>query len=170
MSTDQPIVLVTGLGGRIGAALGRALGRDYTVVGMGSSELEDMLKKVADTQGRVLHEEAHPEAGGYFRSDHFNFAKAGVPALYVDGGEDLLEGGKAAGDAASRAYNEARYHSPADQYDAKTWKLDGAMEDLVSLYTIGGELADSDRWPNWYEGNPFKAARDAALAREGATQ
>src|SRR3546814_9263247 len=63
-----------------------------------SSDL--MLKKVADTQGRVLHEEAHPEAGGYFRSDHFNFAKAGVPALYVDGGEDLLEGGKAAGEAA----------------------------------------------------------------------
>src|SRR5690606_30948961 len=89
---------------------GRA--HDYTVVGMGSSELEDMLKKVADRQGRVLHEEAHPEAGGYFRSDHFNFAKAGVPALYVDGGEDLLEGGKAAGDAASRDYNEHRYHAP----------------------------------------------------------
>jgi len=139
--------------------------RDYTVVGMGSSELEDMLKKVADTQGRVLHEEAHPEAGGYFRSDHFNFAKAGVPALYVDGGEDLLEGGKAAGEAASREYNEQRYHSPADEYDAKTWKLDGTVEDLTALYTIGQELAGSEQWPNWYEGNPFKAARDAALAK-----
>ena len=142
--------------------------RDYTVVGMGSSELEDLLKKVADGQGRTLHQEAHPEAGGYFRSDHFNFAKAGVPALYVDGGDDLLEGGKAAGDAAARAYNEERYHSPADEYDASTWKLDGTVEDLVALYTIGRELAGSDRWPNWYEGNPFKAKRDAALAKANA--
>ena len=141
---------------------GRA--HDYTVVGMGSSELEDMLKKVADRQGRVLHEEAHPEAGGYFRSDHFNFAKAGVPALYVDGGEDLLEGGKAAGDAASRDYNEHRYHAPGDEYDAATWKLDGTVEDLTALYTIGDELANSEQWPNWYEGNPFKAKRDEALA------
>ena len=141
--------------------------RDYTVVGMGSSELEDLLKKVADGQGRTLHQEAHPEAGGYFRSDHFNFAKAGVPALYVDGGDDLVDGGKAAGDAAARAYNEQRYHSPADEFDAASWKLGGTVEDLVALYTIGSELADSQQWPNWYEGNPFKATRD--LARSGAS-
>jgi Zn-dependent M28 family amino/carboxypeptidase len=139
--------------------------RDYTVVGMGNSELEDMLKAVADKQGRTLHEEAHPEAGGYFRSDHFNFAKAGVPALYVDAGDDLVEGGKEAGEAAARDYNDNRYHSPADEYDAATWKLDGTVEDLVALYTIGHDLANSDQWPNWYEGNPFKARRDEALAK-----
>ena len=139
---------------------------DYTVVGMGSSELEDMLKQVADTQGRTLHEEAHPEAGGYFRSDHFNFAKAGVPALYIESGEDLVDGGKVAGDDAARDYNEHRYHQPADEYDAATWKLDGTVQDLVSLYTIGKELAASEQWPNWYEGNPFKATRDAAMAKE----
>ena len=138
---------------------------DVTVVGMGSSELEDLLKPVAEAQGRVLHAEAHPEAGGYFRSDHFNFAKAGVPALYVDGGEDLVEGGKAAGAAAAKDYGDNRYHNPADEYDPATWKLDGTMEDLELVYAVGRELAGSDQWPNWYEGNPFKAARDEALAK-----
>jgi len=139
--------------------------RDITVVGMGSSELEDLLKPVAEAQGRVLHAEAHPEAGGYFRSDHFNFAKAGVPALYVDGGEDLVEGGKAAGAAAAKDYGDNRYHAPADEYDPATWKLGGTMEDLEAVYAVGRALADDERWPNWYEGNPFKATRDQALAK-----
>ena len=66
----------------------------------------------------------------------------------------------------ARDYNEHRYHQPADEYDAATWKLDGTVQDLVSLYTIGKELAASEQWPNWYEGNPFKATRDAAMAKE----
>lgn len=137
--------------------------RDITVVGMGSSELEDVLKPIAEKQGRTLHSEARPEAGGYFRSDHFNFAKAGVPALYVDGGEDLVDGGKAAGDAAAKDYGDNRYHKPADQYDAGTWKLDGTMDDLSAVYAVGLQLADGDQWPNWYRNNPFRAARDAML-------
>jgi Zn-dependent M28 family amino/carboxypeptidase len=137
---------------------------DITVVGMGSSQLEDILKPIAQAQGRTLHAESHPEAGGYFRSDHFSFAKAGVPALYMDAGEDLLEGGKAAGEAASKDYGDHRYHSPADEYDAATWKLDGTMEDLAALHDVGRELASSRQWPDWYEGNPFKALRDKAMA------
>jgi len=139
--------------------------KDITVVGMGSSELEDLLKPVAGKQGRVLHAEAHPEAGGYFRSDHFNFAKAGVPALYMDGGEDLREGGKTAGAAAARDYGDNRYHAPADEYDPATWNVDGAIEDLDAVYAVGRTLANGGQWPNWYEGNPFKATRDEALAR-----
>jgi Zn-dependent M28 family amino/carboxypeptidase len=138
--------------------------RDITVVGMGSSQLEDLLKPVAAAQGRTLHAESHPEAGGYFRSDHFNFAKAGVPALYIDGGEDLIDGGKAAGEAAAKDYGDHRYHSPADEYDAATWKLDGTMQDLAAVHDVGRTLAGSRQWPNWYDGNPFKAARDQALA------
>ncbi|MDQ2703184.1 MAG: M28 family metallopeptidase [Pseudomonadota bacterium] len=138
--------------------------RDITVVGMGSSELEDILKPIAEAQGRVMHAEGHPEAGGYFRSDHFSFAKAGVPALYMDGGDDLVEGGKAAGEAAGKDYGEKRYHSPADEYDPATWKLDGTMEDLAAMHAVGRELASSQQWPNWYEGNPFKALRDQAMA------
>ncbi|TAA36324.1 M28 family metallopeptidase [Pseudoxanthomonas winnipegensis] len=137
--------------------------RDVTVTGMGASQLEDVLKPLAAAQGRTLHAEASPQNGSYFRSDHFNFAKAGVPALYVDGGEDLIEGGEAAGKAAAKEYGEQRYHSPADEYDPDTWKLDGTMQDLELVYGVGRELAGGDQWPNWYDGNPFKAARDAMM-------
>lgn len=143
--------------------------RDMTVVGMGSSELEDILKPIAEKQGRTLHSESRPEAGSYFRSDHFNFAKAGVPALYVDAGDDLVDGGKTAGDAAAKDYNENRYHKPGDQFDAATWKLDGTMDELSAVYGVGLEIADGDRWPNWYAGNPFKSARDAMLKAKPAT-
>ncbi len=144
---------------------------DMTVVGMGSSQLEDLLKPIAKKQGRVLHAESHPEAGGYFRSDHFNFAKAGVPALYAGSGNDLVDGGKAAGEAAERDYGDHRYHKPADEYDAATWKLDGTMQDLDALYDVGREVAGSDQWPNWYKGNAFKAARDRMMSGEaGKTQ
>ena len=137
--------------------------RDITVTGMGSSELEDLLKPVAAAQGRTLRGESSVQSGFYFRSDHFNFAKAGVPALYADGGEDLIDGGAAAGKAAGEDYGKNRYHKPSDQYDAATWKLDGTMDDLNALYGVGKTLADSDRWPNWYAGNPFKAARDKMM-------
>ena len=142
--------------------------RDLTVTGMGSSELEDILKPIAEKQGRSLHSESRPEAGGYFRSDHFNFAKAGVPALYVDSGDVLVEGGKAAGEAAAKDYNDNRYHKPGDQYDAATWKLDGILDDLNAVYGVGRELTNSDKWPNWYKTNPFRAARDKMLAGKPA--
>ncbi|MCL1559688.1 M28 family metallopeptidase [Xanthomonas nasturtii] len=145
---------------------GRA--RDVTVVGMGSSELEDILKPIAAMQGRTLHAEATPQSGSYFRSDHFNFAKAGVPALYADGGEDLREGGTAAGRAAAEDYGRHRYHAPGDEYDAATWKLDGTIEDLQVVYGVGREVAAGERWPNWYPGNPFKAARDRMMAGKPA--
>jgi len=134
---------------------------DIVVTGLGNSELDDVLKTIADKQGRVLREEATPESGFYFRSDHFNFAKAGVPALYAEGGEDLVEGGSAAGRKAAEAYTEARYHKPADEYDAN-WNLEGTMQDLETLYAVGRTLADGDTWPNWRTGNPFRAARDAS--------
>jgi Zn-dependent M28 family amino/carboxypeptidase len=142
--------------------------RDVTVVGMGSSQLEDILKPIVEKQGRTMHSEAHPEAGGYFRSDHFSFAKAGVPALYMDGGDDLVEGGNTAGESAAKDYGDHRYHAPGDQYDAATWKLDGTMQDLEAEYAVGRELAGSTQWPDWYEGNAFKALRDKAMAGRAA--
>ncbi|MPS36201.1 MAG: M28 family peptidase, partial [Stenotrophomonas sp.] len=99
----------------------------------------------------------------YFRSDHFNFAKAGVPALYAGGGVDLLDGGVEAGRKAAETYARDRYHSPRDEYDAASWKLDGTLQDLELLYGVGRELAGGDSWPNWYEGNPFKANRDRMM-------
>ena len=132
--------------------------RDMTVVGYGSSQLEDILKGVADGQGRVLHPEATPQDGFYFRSDHFNFAKAGVPALYAKGGDDLIDGGTAAGRLAQVDYRDNRYHKPADEYDAG-WKMDGVVQDLEALYSVGRDLAGSEQWPTWYEGNAFRAAQ-----------
>lgn len=132
--------------------------RDIVVNGLGSSELEDLLKTHADAQQRVLVEEGNPAGGFYFRSDHFNFAKAGVPALYAKGGSDLLEGGTEAGKVANEDYAR-RYHQPSDEiHDG--WRWDGIIEDLQAVYNVGNDLATGDGWPNWYEGNPFKAARD----------
>ena len=137
------------------------LARDITVVGQGSSQLEDLLKPVLDGQKRKPVGETNTAAGYYFRSDHFNFAKAGVPALYIDSGTDLVEGGQAAGDAAGKDYTDNRYHKPGDEYDAATWKLDGIIQDLGVVASLGNTLANDGQWPNWYAGNPFKAARDA---------
>ncbi len=137
--------------------------RDMTVTGFGSSQLEDILKPLADAQKRTLRAETSVQSGFYFRSDHFNFAKAGVPALYAGGGEDLREGGIDAGRHAAEAYGKERYHGPKDEYEPLTWKLDGTVEDLELLYSVGKQLASGDAWPNWYEGNPFKAPRDAMM-------
>lgn len=149
------------------SAAGRS--RNMTVTGLGSSELEDILAPIAAGQDRTLAGEANTAAGYYFRSDHFNFAKAGVPALYVDSGDDLVEGGTAAGKRAAEDY-ASRYHTPRDEFDPQTWKLDGIVEDLEAVYAVGSELAGGDRWPNWYEGNPFKAARDAMMGEPANAQ
>lgn len=147
---------------------GRA--KDMTVVGYGSSQLEDILKPIVAMQGRTLHSEASPQNGSYFRSDHFNFAKAGVPALYTDGGEDLREGGMEAGRKAAEDYGKNRYHGPKDEYDPATWKLDGTVEDLEAVYGVGQQLAGGEQWPNWYEGNAFKAARDRMMKAAGKAE
>lgn len=142
--------------------------RDFVVTGMGNSELEDILKTYADAQSRTLVPESNTAGGFYFRSDHFNFAKAGVPALYAKGGSDLVEGGAAAGKAASDDYAK-RYHQPSDVYNPD-WNLDGVVQDLEALYGVGRTLADGDQWPNWYDGNPFKAARDQMRSEAGGVQ
>ncbi len=137
--------------------------KNMTVVGMGNSELETLLETAAKGQNRVLVAEATPEDGFYFRSDHFNFAKAGVPALYAKGGDDLLDGGTAGGQAAEADYRKNRYHKPADQYDA-SWKLDGIVEDLDALYIVGSTVASDGTWPNWLKNSAFRAKRDAMMA------
>ncbi|HET8819524.1 MAG TPA: M28 family metallopeptidase [Xanthomonadaceae bacterium] len=141
--------------------------RDMVVVGKGSSELEDILEAVAAEQQRTLVEESNPAGGYYFRSDHFNFAKAGVPALYAEGGEDLVEGGTDAGKAAGEDYTAKRYHKPDDEF-SEDWDLAGVIQDLEALYAVGREVATAGNWPEWREGNPFRATREASLAEAGA--
>ena len=131
--------------------------RDFVVTGKGNSELEDMLKVYADQQGRVLTEEGNPAGGYYFRSDHFNFAKAGVPALYAKGGVDHREKGREYGLAWMADYTAVRYHKVGDNYDA-SWDLRGTMQDLQLLYGVGHTLGNNREWPNYVEGNAFRKA------------
>lgn len=137
--------------------------KDFVVVGAGKSELEDMIVPLVKAQSRVLVAEPTPERGYYFRSDHFSFAKLGVPMFYGESGEDLVNGGVAAGHAAAEDYVANRYHKPQDEYDAR-WNWAGAVEDLSLFYGLGRELADGDRWPNWYKTAEFRAIRDASRA------
>nr|WP_225871586.1 M28 family metallopeptidase [Actirhodobacter atriluteus] len=140
---------------------GRA--NDVTVVGGGKSELDAYLGKALMSVDRTATPEATPEKGFYYRSDHFAFAKRGVPFLYVDGGEDLVEGGIDAGAAVARDYTENRYHGPKDEFDPN-WDWSGVMSDLQLFYRIGRMLGNSESWPNWVEGDEFKATRDASCA------
>jgi Zn-dependent M28 family amino/carboxypeptidase len=136
---------------------------DVVVIGHGNSEMEDILAEIAGQSGRTVTPEATPEKGYYYRSDHFNFAKKGVPFLYARGGTVDREHG--AGYVARRnaEYVANRYHSPADEIQSD-WDVEAAVEDLHLFFNIGYRVANSDRWPQWYEGNEFRAIREASLA------
>lgn len=144
----------------IDAILPTGRARDVVVVGHGASELEDILTEEAAAQDRYIVPDPNPEAGYFYRSDHISIAKHGVPMLYADGGVDLVEGGSEAGEAAGIDYRDNRYHAPGDEYSAD-WQMDGMVENATLLYNVGARLANSDAWPNWYEGNEFRALRDA---------
>ncbi len=133
--------------------------KDFQITGAGKSELEDLVKPLLAAQGRRISPEANPEKGYYYRSDHFSFAKLGVPMLSGAGGEDLVNGGVIAGKAAAEDYVRNRYHGPKDEYDP-SWNWDGAIQDLTIYYQLGRQLADSDAWPNWYPTAEFRAIRD----------
>ncbi len=137
--------------------------KDVTVVGPGKSELDAFMEAALEADGRTATPNPKPEAGYYYRSDHFAFAKQGVPMLYIDGGEDLVDGGRAAGAAVAADYTENRYHGPKDEFD-ENWDWSGVMSDLQLYYRIGRTLAMSTSWPNWNEGDEFKATRDEACA------
>lgn len=141
--------------------LGRT--RDITVIGAGKSELEPILSRHATAQNRIVSPEATPEKGFFYRSDHFSLAKHGVPMIYFDSGEDLVNGGLAAGRAAAEDYTTNRYHKPQDEY-REDWNWEGAVEDLTLNYQIGRELAEGASWPNWYATAEFKALRDKSRA------
>uniref|UniRef100_UPI0025D16871 M28 family metallopeptidase n=1 Tax=uncultured Maricaulis sp. TaxID=174710 RepID=UPI0025D16871 len=162
---ENPIVpfdqTVGGL--NIDAILPTGRARDVVVVGHGASELEDLLTEAAAEQDRYIVPDPNPEAGYFYRSDHIELAKHGVPMLYADGGFDLREGGNEAGMAIGEDYRANRYHGPADEY-SEDWNMEGMVEDTALFFTVGSRLANSDDWPNWYEGNEFRALRDAQMS------
>lgn len=133
--------------------------KNLTVIGKGKSQLDIYLEAAAKLENRKPEAEPTPEKGYYYRSDHFSFAKLGVPMVYFEGGEDLIVGGVDAGAAAAKDYTDNRYHGPKDEYD-ENWDWSGVMADLRLYYRIGRMLSMSEDWPNWNEGDEFKEARD----------
>ena len=138
--------------------------KDLTLVGYGASELDDYARDATGEQGRLVHGDAEPEKGFYYRSDHFNFAKQGVPALDPDGGMDFVGKPAGYGQKMRDEWNEQRYHKPADVVMPE-WDMTGTREDLKVFFTVGYRVAQADKMPEWKPGNEFKAKRDAMLKK-----
>jgi Zn-dependent M28 family amino/carboxypeptidase len=138
--------------------------KDITVIGMGASDLDDYLKAAADEQGRVLRADPEPEKGFYYRSDHFNFAKQGVPALDPDAGIEFVGKDADYGKRRRDEYTEKDYHAPSDQVKPD-WDLAGAMDDAQLFFAVGYRVANAAKFPEWKPGNEFKAKRDESLHR-----
>ncbi|OON60072.1 peptidase M20 [Massilia sp. KIM] len=142
----------------------RGPSRDFNISGSAKLELLDRLVAKAKGWNMRYSPDPKPEAGYFFRSDHFPFAKRGVPAISFGSGNDWVEGGVKAGKASEEAYTEKNYHQPSDEFDP-TWSFTGMARDLELLYAVGAELANSTVWPNWSPDSEFRAARDQSAAQ-----
>ncbi|MGQ0816331.1 MAG: M28 family metallopeptidase [Gemmatimonadota bacterium] len=136
--------------------------RDIVIVGYGNSDLDDLLTQAAERQGRVTVPDAEPEKGFFYRSDHFEFAKQGVPALYPDAGVDYIGKPAGYGEQKRNEYTTNDYHKPSDEIKPD-WDLSGAVEDMQLLFMVGLSVAEMERWPEWKPGAEFKAKRQASL-------
>ena len=136
--------------------------RDVISTGFGNSTLHDVLATAARARGREVLPDDMPERGGFFRSDHFEFARRGVPGLHARSGSDYVDRPAGWGQARRDAYTANDYHKPSDEIRPE-WDLSGALDDLELYYAVGAELADGAEWPTWNAGSEFKAVRDAAL-------
>ena len=165
---DHPPVPIAQIAGgiNIDAMIVYGRTRDVSVVGFGSSQLEDYLQRAAARQGRVLKQEPTPEKGFYFRSDHFPLARKGVPMLYAKGGVDSVEHGSEWGVARQQEYIATRYHKPSDEYDPD-WDLSGAIEDLEMYFDVLQQLAGETRFPQWLPGNEFRPIREQSRSAAG---
>lgn len=134
--------------------------KDMIIIGVGQSDLEDYLRQEVEKDSGYISPDAHPEAGYYYRSDHFNFAKAGIPALDASAGNDVVGKGKEFGKKLEDEYTEKNYHKPSDEFDAASWTMDGAIKDLKLLFKVGRRLAFETIMPKWKAGSEFKAVRE----------
>ncbi|NSL85440.1 M28 family peptidase [Chitinophaga sp. Mgbs1] len=132
---------------------------DVTVIGYGQSELDEYAQCAAAKQHRIIVKEANPEGGWFFRSDHFNFAKKGIPGLYIGPGNDISGKEPGSGKEQTAAYNRLRYHSPADEFNPATWVMDGMVTDVRLLFDVGYTLSNETGFPQWKTGSEFKAYR-----------
>jgi len=137
--------------------------RNFSLSGSAKQELLDRLVAKAKQAKVRFSPDPKPEAGHFFRSDHFPFAKRGVPAISFQSGEDLIDGGVKAGKAHEEAYNTNNYHQPSDEFNP-AWPFTGMARDLEILFALGDDLANSNAWPSWSKDSEFRAARDASAA------
>jgi Zn-dependent M28 family amino/carboxypeptidase len=140
--------------------------RDVAVVGLGKSTLDDWIRAIAEAQGRTVVPEAFPDKGAYYRSDHFAFAKIGVPAAYIDAGTAVIGKPSGWGREAQEAWEAAHYHQPNDEMSLE-WDLSGAIEDAQLLFYLGVKVANAPAAPTWSPGDEFEAVRKKALAELG---
>ncbi len=143
--------------------------RDVNIIGIGNTTLEDLLEAAAKEQGRVITPDAEPEKGRYFRSDHFEFAKVGVPALYGKSGEDYLGKPSGYGKTRSDAYIENDYHKVSDEM-RPDWDLSGAVEDTQLLFAVGWQVATRMEFPAWKPGSEFRTRREEMLRGKRSSQ
>jgi Zn-dependent M28 family amino/carboxypeptidase len=142
--------------------------RDFSISGTAKLDLIDELVAAGRKQGRTFTPDAHPESGGFYRSDHFPFAKLGVPAVSFGSGDNLVKGGVARSEQIGRDYTAKSYHQPSDEY-SPTWDFSGMAEDAALLHMVGMHLANSDVWPNWSADSEFRAIRDQSAGERAET-
>ncbi len=139
--------------------------RDMNIAGYGYSELDDYAVAVLERHDRYATGDPSPEKGGYFRSDHFSFAKEGIPSLNLSSGVDNRVHGKEWGMAKTAQWTMENYHKPSDNYEPDKWNFDGMIEDTGIYFELGYDLSMTDSFPGWKEGFPFKALRDEMMKR-----
>jgi Zn-dependent M28 family amino/carboxypeptidase len=139
--------------------------KNYSVIGYGLSELDNYIKDEADKMGKTLMPETFPEAGSFFRSDHFNFAKVGVPSVYMGAGDEHMTQPKDYMQKVTSEWVKENYHKVTDNYEPDKWNTEGMMELLQIVYNIGSRLTNESTFPNWYENSPYKKIRDGYLKK-----
>ena len=141
--------------------------KNFTIRGTAKLDLVEDVIAAGKAQGRYYTPDPHPETGGFYRSDHFSFAKVGVPAISFSPGLDLVNGGTSRGEQLSSEFNKLHYHQPSDEWHAD-WDWTGVAENAELLHQVGLKLANSRDWPNWSSDSEFRAARDATAAERTA--
>ncbi len=141
--------------------------KDMTITGKGYSQLDNYVVDVLKKNGRYARPDPSPEKGGYFRSDHFSFAKAGVPSLDLSEGVDNVEHGREWGMDQENKWTMENYHKPSDNYEPDKWDFNGMIDDLRVYFEVGFDLSVSKEFPNWAPGSPFKPLRDKMMTEQG---
>jgi Zn-dependent M28 family amino/carboxypeptidase len=165
---DRPLIPLNKIVGGINLDALQPMGptKDVIVIGAGASQLEDLLREELAKTSRVIRPDPQPEAGYFYRSDHISLSKKGVPMLYIDNGIDLVDGGEARGKAIGEVYRTRDYHAPSDEFH-DNWDFSGMEADIKVDYEVANRLANDTRlWPQWFEGNEFRAVREASLAAQ----